>query len=176
MRRSIAGCASPITATILPSWPAGSATRPPKPSCRGSNGPTIRCSWRSRTAASLASAASPTPARSPQLRLAGREIPRCQPSRAGALEARAVERGNVRCTLASTTARRFYQAAGYIEAGPPSGKFGIESGIRCRRPWRRRIPDTCTCGRIGVRRLRPPARLGPHRFGISTIDIKIYSR
>jgi GNAT superfamily N-acetyltransferase len=34
----------------------------------------------------------------------------------GALEVRAAERGNVRCRLTSTeTARRFYQAAGYIE-------------------------------------------------------------
>jgi GNAT superfamily N-acetyltransferase len=47
----------------------------------------------------------------------------------GALEARAVERGNACCTLASTaTARRFYQAAGYIELGPGAGKFGTESG------------------------------------------------
>ena len=37
-----------------------------------------------------------------------------------ALEVRAVERGNVRCTLTSTeTARRLYQSAGYIEGGPP---------------------------------------------------------
>jgi GNAT superfamily N-acetyltransferase len=42
-----------------------------------------------------------------------------------ALEARAVERGNSRCTLLSTeTAHRFYQGAGYIEDGPPQGKFG----------------------------------------------------
>jgi GNAT superfamily N-acetyltransferase len=47
----------------------------------------------------------------------------------GALEARAVERGNACCTLASTeTARRFYQAAGYVAVGPASGKFGTESG------------------------------------------------
>ena len=46
-----------------------------------------------------------------------------------ALEARAAERGNVRCTLTSTeTARRFYQAAGYTEDGPPTGKFGMGSG------------------------------------------------
>jgi GNAT superfamily N-acetyltransferase len=46
-----------------------------------------------------------------------------------ALEARAVERGNVRWTLISTeTARRFYQAAGYIEDGPPTGRFGTGSG------------------------------------------------
>lgn len=38
----------------------------------------------------------------------------------GALEARAAERGCVRCRLISTeTARRFYTANGYIEDGPP---------------------------------------------------------
>ena len=43
----------------------------------------------------------------------------------GALEARAVQRGNVRCTLTSTeTARRFYHANGYVEDGPPVGAFG----------------------------------------------------
>ena len=43
----------------------------------------------------------------------------------GALETRAAERGNKRCTLHSTlTARRFYRAAGYSEDGPPDGKFG----------------------------------------------------
>jgi ribosomal protein S18 acetylase RimI-like enzyme len=42
-----------------------------------------------------------------------------------ALEARASERGNVRCALVSTeTARRFYREAGYVEDGPPQGKFG----------------------------------------------------
>jgi GNAT superfamily N-acetyltransferase len=47
----------------------------------------------------------------------------------GALEARAAERGNVRCTLTSTeTARRFYQSAGYTQLGPPDGKFGTTSG------------------------------------------------
>lgn len=47
----------------------------------------------------------------------------------GALEARAVDRGNVRCTLTSTeTARRFYQDAGYVEDGPTTGKFGMNSG------------------------------------------------
>jgi GNAT superfamily N-acetyltransferase len=45
-----------------------------------------------------------------------------------ALEARAMERGNARCTLISTeTARRFYRSAGYIEDGPPQGKFGTGS-------------------------------------------------
>jgi GNAT superfamily N-acetyltransferase len=46
-----------------------------------------------------------------------------------ALEARAVERGNRRCTLTSTeTAHRFYQSAGYVDDGAPTGKFGTGSG------------------------------------------------
>jgi GNAT superfamily N-acetyltransferase len=46
-----------------------------------------------------------------------------------ALEARAVERGNTRCTLTSTeTARRFYRANGYVEDGRPVGNFGTSSG------------------------------------------------
>jgi GNAT superfamily N-acetyltransferase len=45
-----------------------------------------------------------------------------------ALEGRAVERGNTRCTLLSTeTARRFYHSLGYAEDGPPEGKFGTSS-------------------------------------------------
>lgn len=45
-----------------------------------------------------------------------------------ALEARAIERGNSRCTLfSSETARRFYREAGYIADGPPQGKFGSPS-------------------------------------------------
>lgn len=45
-----------------------------------------------------------------------------------ALEARAIERGSVRCTLISTeTARRFYRSAGYAEDGPPVRKFGTPS-------------------------------------------------
>jgi GNAT superfamily N-acetyltransferase len=47
----------------------------------------------------------------------------------GALEARAMERGNARCTLTSTeTARGFYHTNGYVEDGPPAGKFGMRSG------------------------------------------------
>ena len=43
----------------------------------------------------------------------------------GALEARAIQRGNVRCALTSTeTARRFYHTNGYIEGAPVAGKFG----------------------------------------------------
>jgi GNAT superfamily N-acetyltransferase len=45
-----------------------------------------------------------------------------------ALEARAGERGNTRCTLTSTeTARRFYLANGYGRDGAPVGKFGTSS-------------------------------------------------
>ena len=52
-----------------------------------------------------------------------------------ALEQRARERGNRECTLASTaTARRFYLARGYVEAGPPDRKFGTESGFPMRKP------------------------------------------
>lgn len=43
----------------------------------------------------------------------------------GALEARALARGNARCTLDSTeTAREFYLANGYAIDGPPNHKFG----------------------------------------------------
>jgi hypothetical protein len=46
-----------------------------------------------------------------------------------ALEARAAERGNSRCTLASTaTAHRFYQSAGFVDDGMPTGKLGTRSG------------------------------------------------
>jgi GNAT superfamily N-acetyltransferase len=46
-----------------------------------------------------------------------------------ALEARAVERGNSRCTLNSTeTAHRFYRSAGYVDDGVPTRKFGTSSG------------------------------------------------
>jgi GNAT superfamily N-acetyltransferase len=45
-----------------------------------------------------------------------------------ALETRAQERGNKRCTLLSTeTAHRFYESAGYVGDGPPEGKFGTTS-------------------------------------------------
>jgi GNAT superfamily N-acetyltransferase len=48
-----------------------------------------------------------------------------------ALEQRALERGNVRCTLTSTeTARRFYQTNGYVEDGCPAGKFGTRASYR----------------------------------------------
>ena len=41
------------------------------------------------------------------------------------LEARAIERGNVRCTINSTeTALKFYLANGYVIDGPPDHKHG----------------------------------------------------
>jgi ribosomal protein S18 acetylase RimI-like enzyme len=46
-----------------------------------------------------------------------------------ALEVRAMQRGNLCCTLTSTeTAWRFYRSAGYTEAGSPLGLFGTEAG------------------------------------------------
>jgi GNAT superfamily N-acetyltransferase len=56
----------------------------------------------------------------------------------GALEARAAERGNTSCTLASTeTAHRFYQSAGYSDNGGADGRFGTSSGY----PMSKRLPD-----------------------------------
>ena len=55
-----------------------------------------------------------------------------------ALELRAIERGNIRCTLTSTeTAHRFYRSAGYIDDGAPKGKFGTSSGY----PMSKRLED-----------------------------------
>ena len=55
-----------------------------------------------------------------------------------ALEARAIERGNARCTLTSTeTAHRFYQTVGYIDDGVPTGKFGTRSSY----PMSKRIVE-----------------------------------
>ncbi len=49
-----------------------------------------------------------------------------------ALEGVAKAKGLTRCTLTSSeTARRFYHAVGYIEIGPPVGKFG--TAARCPR-------------------------------------------
>jgi GNAT superfamily N-acetyltransferase len=54
-----------------------------------------------------------------------------------ALESRAVERGDTQCTLSSTeTGRRLYLTAGYIEQGPPDGKFGLQSGY----PMSKQLP------------------------------------
>jgi GNAT superfamily N-acetyltransferase len=53
----------------------------------------------------------------------------------GALETRAQERGNRRCTLLSTeTAHRFYRSAGYVEDGPTQGKFGTTSSYPMSKP------------------------------------------
>jgi GNAT superfamily N-acetyltransferase len=55
-----------------------------------------------------------------------------------ALEATARERGAEICTLVSTeTARRLYLAAGYVEKGPPEGRFGASSAY----PMAKRISD-----------------------------------
>jgi GNAT superfamily N-acetyltransferase len=46
-----------------------------------------------------------------------------------ALEVRARQRGNLRCTLTSTeTAHRFYLAKGYVDDGPSLQKYGMASG------------------------------------------------
>jgi GNAT superfamily N-acetyltransferase len=53
-----------------------------------------------------------------------------------ALEARAIQRGNVRCTLTSTeTARRFYLANGYVEDGTVAGKFGTCASYPMSKPF-----------------------------------------
>ncbi len=53
----------------------------------------------------------------------------------GALETRARERGNTRCTLISTeTARRLYRSGGYQEDGPPQGKFGSTGSYPMSKP------------------------------------------
>lgn len=53
-----------------------------------------------------------------------------------ALEARAVQRGNIRCTLTSSgTAHRFYQSRGYVDNGPTAGKFGTRASY----PMSRRV-------------------------------------
>jgi GNAT superfamily N-acetyltransferase len=55
-----------------------------------------------------------------------------------ALEARAVERGNIHCTLTSTeTAHRFYLTGGYVDEGAPLGKFGTGAGY----PMSRSVAD-----------------------------------
>ena len=68
----------------------------------------------------------------------------CGVSRAlvAALEARAMERGNVRCALISTeTARRFYLSAGYTEDGPHSASSGHRVATRCPSVSRCMTPD-----------------------------------
>ena len=56
-----------------------------------------------------------------------------------ALEARAAERGNARCSLLSTeTAHRFYLARGYRDDGPSVGKFGSRGGY----PMSKRMGDS----------------------------------
>jgi GNAT superfamily N-acetyltransferase len=53
-----------------------------------------------------------------------------------ALEARALQRGSIRCTLTSSeTAHRFYRSRGYVDNGLPAGKFGTRPSY----PMSRRI-------------------------------------
>jgi hypothetical protein len=60
----------------------------------------------------------------------------------GALETRAIAHGNDRCTLLSTeTAFRFYRSAGYVQDGPPQGKFGTSSSY----PMSKRLKETNPC-------------------------------
>jgi hypothetical protein len=55
--------------------------------------------------------------------------------RSKALEQRAIDRGNSRCTRSSTaTARRFYLANGYVETGPAEERFGTQTGFPMTRP------------------------------------------
>ena len=55
-----------------------------------------------------------------------------------ALEARARQRGNSRCTLTSTeTAHGFYLSCGYVDDGAPLGNFGTRSGY----PMSRSLTD-----------------------------------
>jgi GNAT superfamily N-acetyltransferase len=64
-----------------------------------------------------------------------------------ALETRATERGNERCTLTSTeTARRFYLARGYREDGPAAGNFGTASGY----PMSKRLIENDTTSQNGL--------------------------
>ena len=52
-----------------------------------------------------------------------------------ALENRAIERGNLRCTLTSTeTARRFYIGNSYVEDGHLPGKFGTRASYPMSKP------------------------------------------
>ena len=57
----------------------------------------------------------------------------------GALEERAMKRGNARCHLLSTeTARGFYHRMGYTEDGPPVSKFGSSGSYPMSKPLGRR--------------------------------------
>ena len=67
-----------------------------------------------------------------------------------ALEARAIERGNVRCTLNSTeTALKFYLANGYHVDGPPDHKHGA-GGYPMSRFWWFETPGKLTVTVEGI--------------------------
>ena len=81
-----------------------------------------------------------------------------------ALEARAIERGNSRCTLLSTeTARRFYLGAGYAEDGPPQRKFGTPSYPMSKRLAAARLERVVGELPTGFETLRAEARAEGHR-------------
>ena len=81
-----------------------------------------------------------------------------------ALEARAIERGNARCTLFSTeTARRFYQGAGYAEDGPPQRNFGIPSYPMSKRLAAARLERVVVGLPTGFETLREEARAEGHQ-------------
>ena len=81
-----------------------------------------------------------------------------------ALEARAIEQGNSRCTLFSTeTARRFYQGAGYAEDGPPQRNFGIPSYPMSKRLAAARLERVVVGLPAGFETLRAEARAEGHR-------------
>jgi len=83
-----------------------------------------------------------------------------------ALETRAGERGNERCTLLSTdTARRFYRSAGYTEDGPPKGKFGTTGSYpMSKRLTVIRLEQVLEALPVGFDALRAEARAEGYRF------------
>lgn len=97
----------------------------------------------------------------------------------GALEARAVARGNMCCRLHSTeTARRFYHAAGYREDGSPDGKFrarwlpDVKAAASARRPI---IPPPSSCRPICRSQISSPLDVhGRKTHEFEAIELTIY--
>jgi len=83
-----------------------------------------------------------------------------------ALETRAGECGNERCTLLSAeTARRFYRSAGYTEDGPPKGKFGTTGSYpMSKRLTVIRLEQVVEALPVGFDALRAEARAEGYRF------------
>jgi ribosomal protein S18 acetylase RimI-like enzyme len=124
------------TKTTPPSSPDGWETKPLKILSRGPNSQIIPCSLPS-SAARFWPGGSVTDAGtiglnyvSPDARFRGVSRALLQ-----ALELRAAERGNTRCTLISTeTGHRFYRSNGYFETGAQSGALGASSGVPMSKP------------------------------------------